>query len=316
MEKHEFDLGAGQYPEALAVLFDNIVGDDTPAPTVSGEKALEIGMKVAFDLGKSLGPDESIDGIKKAWDTYSELKTTLEGLPSTWYPALIGAMVNAAYSRPVFVPGGASRYIGNLEGRIGKAAAPVPDAEGPTTLVHIKTGSGRNEYPVHRDVRALIDGLMESIRILRDSVNTERAGRIDPELARKTLASIQMAERGMAPLRTDDPGGGIVPVEDGLAAGRKLAEAILAQASKARGPSRVTAEELVAAAATAAISRDVAETAEQPMDATELVVAGLEWIELCAASNTNENPLQLLTLLKGAGEKAREMRLALTGEKA
>jgi len=46
---------------------------------------------------------------------YNDLKEGLKNLPVTWYPALIIEMACAAYKRKVFVPGGASKLIRELE---------------------------------------------------------------------------------------------------------------------------------------------------------------------------------------------------------
>jgi hypothetical protein len=54
--------------------------------------------------------------------TYEELRDELGKLPSTWYPDLIRSMVEAAYTKKVFVKGGASRLISNLEKRIEESA--------------------------------------------------------------------------------------------------------------------------------------------------------------------------------------------------
>ncbi len=46
---------------------------------------------------------------------YEDLRTQLGQLPSTWYPDLIRALVEAAYKKNVFVPGGASRLVHGFE---------------------------------------------------------------------------------------------------------------------------------------------------------------------------------------------------------
>lgn len=45
----------------------------------------------------------------------------IENLPTTWYPALILEMVKAAYGKNVFLPGGASRIVQQMEVELGKA---------------------------------------------------------------------------------------------------------------------------------------------------------------------------------------------------
>lgn len=48
-------------------------------------------------------------------DGYENLRSKLGELPPTWYPDLIRALVEAAYRKNVFVPGGASRLIQGFE---------------------------------------------------------------------------------------------------------------------------------------------------------------------------------------------------------
>lgn len=49
------------------------------------------------------------------YNDYHDLKEGLKDLPATWYPALIIEMATIAYERKVFVPGGASKLIKELE---------------------------------------------------------------------------------------------------------------------------------------------------------------------------------------------------------
>lgn len=46
---------------------------------------------------------------------YEDLRTELGGLPRTWYPDLIRAMVEAAIKKGVFLKGGATRFVRNVE---------------------------------------------------------------------------------------------------------------------------------------------------------------------------------------------------------
>ena len=46
----------------------------------------------------------------------------VNNLPKTWYPALLGLMVTAAYRSEVFVPGGASSFVEKTEQAMGRAA--------------------------------------------------------------------------------------------------------------------------------------------------------------------------------------------------
>jgi hypothetical protein len=54
---------------------------------------------------------------------YESLRDELGKLPATWYPDLIRSMVEAAYAKKVFVKGGASRLISNLEKTLGESLA-------------------------------------------------------------------------------------------------------------------------------------------------------------------------------------------------
>jgi hypothetical protein len=47
--------------------------------------------------------------------TYSILEQELRKLPKTWYPALLAAMVEAAYAHNVFRPGQIHRYVKGIE---------------------------------------------------------------------------------------------------------------------------------------------------------------------------------------------------------
>lgn len=51
---------------------------------------------------------------------YEELRRGLSNLPMTFYPDLIRAMVEAAYQKNVFLDGGASVFVQNVEKKIGK----------------------------------------------------------------------------------------------------------------------------------------------------------------------------------------------------
>ena len=54
--------------------------------------------------------------MERDYETYEDLKRNLQDLPATWYPALIVAMVEAAYSKRVFVDlNGASNLIRQFE---------------------------------------------------------------------------------------------------------------------------------------------------------------------------------------------------------
>ena len=46
---------------------------------------------------------------------YGDLKKGLESLPRTWYPDLIRALVETSYRNGVWNPGGASRFISEVE---------------------------------------------------------------------------------------------------------------------------------------------------------------------------------------------------------
>jgi hypothetical protein len=51
------------------------------------------------------------------FENYEELRSYLEDLPLTWYPDLLRAMVEAAYNKDVFMPGGASKFVEHIERR-------------------------------------------------------------------------------------------------------------------------------------------------------------------------------------------------------
>ena len=51
---------------------------------------------------------------------FEDLQKGLKDLPMTWYPQLLADIVEAAYAKNVYLNGGASRHIANLEKRIGK----------------------------------------------------------------------------------------------------------------------------------------------------------------------------------------------------
>lgn len=54
---------------------------------------------------------------------YLDLRSGLEALPKTWYPDLIRAMIETAYRNNIFiVPGGASKFVANVEKRIERKA--------------------------------------------------------------------------------------------------------------------------------------------------------------------------------------------------
>lgn len=52
--------------------------------------------------------------------SYEELRRGLGNLPQTWYPDLIRAMTEAAYKKKVFIDGGASNFVSQVEKKIGK----------------------------------------------------------------------------------------------------------------------------------------------------------------------------------------------------
>ena len=52
--------------------------------------------------------------------SFEDVVTALGNMPQTWYPALLRALVIAAYARDVFQPGGAGRVVAEIE-QIGRA---------------------------------------------------------------------------------------------------------------------------------------------------------------------------------------------------
>lgn len=57
------------------------------------------------------------------FESYEDLVAYLREQPMTWYPALIVEMVEAAYKKKVFLPGGASTIIAKWEEKNGRAHA-------------------------------------------------------------------------------------------------------------------------------------------------------------------------------------------------
>jgi hypothetical protein len=57
---------------------------------------------------------------KQDMSKYFDLEKELSNLPMTWYPALIIHLVETAYQKNVFVPGGATVLVNNLEKKLGK----------------------------------------------------------------------------------------------------------------------------------------------------------------------------------------------------
>lgn len=54
--------------------------------------------------------------MERDYQTYDDVKRSLQDLPMTWYPALIAAIVEAAYNKGVFVDlNGASNLIKQFE---------------------------------------------------------------------------------------------------------------------------------------------------------------------------------------------------------
>lgn len=62
-------------------------------------------------------------------DHYETLRATLQGLPRTWYPDLLRALITAAHAADVFLPGGAARHAAAVESEIGQS----PTTEDPST---------------------------------------------------------------------------------------------------------------------------------------------------------------------------------------
>lgn len=58
------------------------------------------------------------------YESFEEAVQFIRGLPMSWCPALLAHMVEAAYEKKVFVPGGASSFVHKVEV---KDTAGVPD---------------------------------------------------------------------------------------------------------------------------------------------------------------------------------------------
>jgi hypothetical protein len=46
---------------------------------------------------------------------YDEIAASLRGLPATWYPGLLRALVEASYAASTWQPGGASEFVAQIE---------------------------------------------------------------------------------------------------------------------------------------------------------------------------------------------------------
>lgn len=46
---------------------------------------------------------------------YDEIAASLRGLPATWYPALLRALIEASYAAATWQPGGASEFVARIE---------------------------------------------------------------------------------------------------------------------------------------------------------------------------------------------------------
>ena len=57
--------------------------------------------------------------MKFKGEGFSDLRDLLMDIPMTWYPALIKTMIKQAYLKKVFVKGGASQFIKNVEKKLG-----------------------------------------------------------------------------------------------------------------------------------------------------------------------------------------------------
>lgn len=63
---------------------------------------------------------------------YSEIIENLRISPATYFPALLRELIRFGYSKDVWVPGGASKMVGNMEKELEKAA-PVQQTTGAST---------------------------------------------------------------------------------------------------------------------------------------------------------------------------------------
>lgn len=50
--------------------------------------------------------------------SYRDLEQLLRELPATWYPALLVALIEGAYTRNVWRPGKVQQFVANIESRI------------------------------------------------------------------------------------------------------------------------------------------------------------------------------------------------------
>ena len=100
------------------------------------------------------------------FEHYDDLRSFLEGLPITWYPDLVRAMVQASYRMGVWNPKGASRFISDVEN------GNVTDAQG--VRGHGEIGSVLHDPHAHR--RAL-EAKEREIHVVFDGPPGPTAGR-------------------------------------------------------------------------------------------------------------------------------------------
>jgi hypothetical protein len=66
-----------------------------------------------------------------AADDYTALRACLVGLPPTWYPDLLATLVEQSYVAGTWQPGGASRYVAQVEDRLNRAPGLAMDGLDP-----------------------------------------------------------------------------------------------------------------------------------------------------------------------------------------
>lgn len=91
----------------------NILIDDEMKDPMDQEP---VGMGFPLTLAERIVKLHNEDADKAAkTEEYEKLRAMLEDLPMTWYPDLLRAMTEAAYKKNVFVPGGASNFVREVE---------------------------------------------------------------------------------------------------------------------------------------------------------------------------------------------------------
>ncbi len=86
--------------------------------TVPGAVSVALDLTGRWDGFILLDGKEHNDGMPLLllpYESFEDLIKRLRDLPDTWYPAVLKEIVQESYSRPVWRPGGATRFIQHIE---------------------------------------------------------------------------------------------------------------------------------------------------------------------------------------------------------